>query len=114
MLPVFSKILERVVSDQIIAYFNKHDLFSQKQSGFRFGHSTQDVLLRISNSFSSAIDHGEYAGAIFLDLAKAFDCVDHSILLQKLACYGFSDSAHSWLRSFLHNRMQQVISQCSN
>ena len=67
MLPVFSKILERVVSDQIVAHLNKY-LFSQRQSGFRYGHSTQDVLLHVSNSFSGAIDCGEYVGVIFLDL----------------------------------------------
>jgi len=107
VLPVFSKILERFVSDQIIAHFNKHHLFSQRQSGFWYGHSTQDVLLHVSDSFYSAIDHEEYVGAIFLDLAKAFDCVDHSI--QKLVCYGVGDSTCLWLRSFQSNRTQQVI-----
>jgi len=51
VLPVFSKLLERVVSDQIIAHFCKYNLFSVKQSGFRYGHSTQDVLLHVSDSF---------------------------------------------------------------
>ena len=50
--------------------------------------------------FYGAIDRGKYVGAIFLDLAEVFDCVDHSILLQKLACYGFGDSAYLWLKSF--------------
>jgi len=67
------------VSDQIITHFCKHNLFSKKQSGFRYGHSTQDVLLHVSDSFLTAIDSGHYVGAVFLDLAKAFDCVNHDI-----------------------------------
>jgi len=72
VLPVFSKLLERVVSDQIVDHFHKYNLFSQKQSGFRHGYSTQDVLLHVVNSCSKAIDCGQYTGAVFLDLAKAF------------------------------------------
>ena len=86
-----------MVSDQIIAHFCKHNLSSEKQSGFRYGHSTQDVLLHVSDSFLSAIDSGHYVGAVFLDLAKAFDCVDHVILLQKLPYYG---NSVSWLTVF--------------
>ena len=79
VLPVIFKILERIVSDQIIAHFNKHDQFSQRQSGFCYGYSIQDVLQHVSNSFSGAINCGEYVGVAFINLAKAFDCVDHSI-----------------------------------
>ena len=108
VLPVFSKVLERVVFNQIVAHFNSHHLFSMKQSGFRPGHSTQDVLLHCSNSWLQAMDAGQYVGAIFLDLAKAFDCVNHDILLQKLVLYGIRGGAYDWLKSFLCGRNQQV------
>ena len=110
---MFSKILERVVSDQIVDHFHKNSLFSQKQSGFRHGYSTEDVLLHVVNSCYTAIDRGQYVGAVFLDLAKAFDCVNHAILLKKLPGYGIGGDAHSWLKSFLCNRTQQVVFQTS-
>ena len=67
VLPVFSKILEKVVSDQIVGHFLKHNLFSQKQSGFRHGFSTESVLLHVVNSCYTAIDRGQYVGAVVLD-----------------------------------------------
>ena len=111
ILPVFSKVLERVVYDQIVNHFTIHNLFSNRQSGFRAGYSTQDVLLHVSDSWLRAIDAGQYVGAIFLDLAKAFDCVNHDILLQKLDHYGIRGDTYEWMRSFLCGRTQQVCIQ---
>ena len=66
ILPVFSKVSERVVFDQVVNYFTTHDLFSNRQSGFHNGYSTQDVLLHVSDSWLiKAIDTGQYVGAIF-------------------------------------------------
>ena len=92
-------------------FIDQYDLFSQKQSGFCHGYSTEDVLLHVVNSCHTAIDHGQYAGAVFLDLAKAFDCVAYAILLKKLTGYGISGGVYSWLKSFLCDRKQQVVFQ---
>ena len=107
-MPVFSKILGRVFSNQFVDNFHKHNLFSQKQSGFHHEYSTQDVLLHVVDSCYKAIDCGQFTGAVFLDLAKTFDCVDHTISL-KLTGYGICGGVHSWLKSFLCGRAQRVV-----
>ena len=108
VLPVFSKILERVIHDQLVSYFLQHNLFSPYQSGFRPCHSTQDVLLYVVDSWRKAIDTRKFVVAGFLDLAKAFDCVNHDILLDKLTHYGVVGNAHSWFESYLCGRQQAV------
>ena len=69
------------------------------------------MLLHVSDSWLRAIDAGQYVGAIFLDLAKAFDCVNHDILLQKLNHYGIREDVYGWMKSFLCGRTQQVCVQ---
>jgi len=76
VLPVASKILERLVFDAMVSHLLEHELFSTKQSDFCPGHSTQDVLLSVTDSWLKAIEDGKFIGAAFLDFAKVFDCVD--------------------------------------
>ena len=89
VLPTLSKILERVLYNQIQSHIVRYDILCVHQSGFRPGYSTQDVLLHVTDKWLKAIDEGKYTGAVFLDLAEAFDTVDHSILCIKLSYYGF-------------------------
>ena len=88
--------------------FNRRNLFQTSSLAW---HSAQDVLLYVSDSLLQAIDTGQYVGAIFLDLAKAFDCVNHDILLQKLDCNSIEGCAYEWMKSFLCGRTQQVCVQ---
>ena len=90
VLPVLSKILERVVQLQLVDHFLHHNLISPFQSGFRPGYSTQDVLHCVIDSWLDELDKHRHVGAIFLDLAKAFDCVNHNLLLKKLSFYGLN------------------------
>ena len=114
VLPAFSKILEGVIYDLLISHFLNFNLLSEFQSGFRVSHSTQDVLLRVVDSWRKAIDDGKFVVAGFLDLAKIFDCVDHSILLSKLKQYGVVDGAYLWFESYLSDRRQCVKDTCLN
>ena len=85
--------MERVLHNLIHSHLMKFDLLCPHQSGFRSGYSTQDILLHITDKWLAAIDKGKYTGAVFLDLAKAFDTVNHSILCAKLT-YGFRGSSY--------------------
>ena len=109
MLPTLSKVLERVLHNQIVSHLAKYNLLSAHQSGFRSGYSTQDVLIYVTDKWLKAIDEGKYTGAVFLDLAKAFDTVNHRILCSKLSYYGFRGTSYDFLSNYLSDRQQRVL-----
>ena len=108
VLPIFSKLLERIVYNRIINYVDKFDIISDHQYGFRKNHSTSQALLQLYNKISAAIDRKEFTVGIFLDLSKAFDTVNHDILFDKLEHYGIRGVALDWMKNYFHNRLQFV------
>jgi Reverse transcriptase (RNA-dependent DNA polymerase) len=104
LLCTASKILEKVVHDQILNYVNGLNLMDPLQSGYRKLFSTSTALLRIAEDIRLAIFKREVVLVVFLDYSKAFDCVDHKLLLHKLKQLNFSDSTLKWLQSYLSNR----------
>ena len=99
ILPIVSKVFEKHVTKHLFAYLNKYKLLHEAQSGFRKHHSCQTALIKLINDWLSHIDRGNIVGAIFFDLKKAFDVVDHEMLLQKLALYGVRGTSLRWFES---------------
>ena len=108
ILPIISKIIERHISDQVKEYLNRHKLLYERQSGFRNNHSCESALTAIIDDWITAIDKNKIVGTVLLDLSKAFDLVDHKILLSKLRCYQFGEGSLTWFESYLTQRQQQV------
>ena len=108
ILPSFSKFIERIVYNRFLEYFNKYNILSDKQYGFRKNHSTSLALVNLYDKISTAIDQKEIAVGIFLDLSKAFDTVNHGILFDKLKHYGIRGLAFEWVKSYFSNRLQFV------
>ena len=108
ILLAFSKFLEKVMYDKMIDFINKHNILFENQYGFRSQHSTSLALIRLIDQISSSIDSKKFCAGIFLDLSKAFDTVNHEILLNKLENYGFRGTALQWVRNYLSSRKQYV------
>lgn len=109
ILPIVKKISERIVYNQLYNYLIRNNLLSKNQSGFRSNHSTVTSLLHSTNEFYTNADNGMVTGVIFIDLKKAFDSVNHEILLRKLDLYGLKGMTLRWFGSYLSNRFQKSL-----
>ena len=107
VIPVVSKVLEKLVYGQLYHYLNDNKLLSSCQSGFRSLHSTITALLEATNSWSVNIDNGFLNGVVFIDLKKAFDTIDHEIILRKMSYFGADQESITWFQSYLSNRTQR-------
>ncbi len=109
LLPTLSKVIERLVSFQVCKYLDNHNLFNSYQSGFRPLHSTGTALLDICNHLLDALDNGKVSVLTLLDFSKAFDTINHDLLLAKLKSLGFMSSSILWFQSYLSYRQQRVV-----
>ena len=108
VLPFFSKIFERYLYDRLCEFFEKNSLFSSFQFGFRKGLSTQDAILNLTEYLYETLNNKEIAICIFIDYQKAFDTINHKILLSKLVKYGIRGKPLELFRDYLSNRQQRV------
>jgi hypothetical protein len=116
VLPLFSKVFEKCMATRLVSFINKFSLISPHQFGFIKKVSTVDALINFSEYIYGALNEKKHCISVFIDLKKAFDTVNHAVLLQKLSCYGIRGLPLDWMTSYLLNRQQcvKVGSQFSN
>jgi len=109
MLPAASKVAEMYIVNILTDHLERNNLLHPLQSGFRRGHSTQSLLLYLTDSWYKSLDRGDMVGVVYLDIAKAFDTINHSLLLHKLKVqFNLSDQLCQWIKCYLSNRVQAV------
>lgn len=110
ILPVLSKIFEKILFEQIYAFVLQNDILPSSQCGFRKGHSTSVALTSVVDDIILARDRGKDVALVLLDFSKAFDTINHDLLCAKLCYYGFGDESVNLMTSYLCNRKQKIFS----
>ena len=108
LLSIFEKILEKLMYNRMYDFLNKHEILYKYQFGFRKNHSTVLALVEMIDNLYNNIDNNNVTVGVYLDLQKAFDTVDHNILLYKLNVYGIRGLVLDWFRDYLSDRKQFV------
>ena len=106
VLSILSKLFEKLGFDQLYRYLNRNNLLSPSQSGFKTLHSTVSSLLKETDDWYSTLDDSELVDVVFVDLKKAFDTINHSLLCSELKHYGVQKEELQWLNSYLSERKQ--------
>ena len=105
LLPIISKLIEKIIHQQMQEYLDDNKILYKFQSGFRSNHSTDTCLSYLNDKILNGFGKGLLTGLVAIDLQKAFDTIDHCILIQKLALLGFSKKSQAWFKSYLSNRL---------
>ena len=108
VLPCFSKILERIIYNRLYSFFSENNILYKKQFGFQKQYSTDHAIVHLVNEILKSFESNYYTLGVFIDLTKAFDTVDHNILLKKLFHYGVRGNNLKLLQSYLQNRKQYI------
>lgn len=108
LLTTFSKIFEKILANRLVKFFRKHEIFCPAQHGYMNKKNTTTAVFELTQKVIEALERGKIPIGLFLDLSKAFDCVDHDILLKKLKAYGIRDNQLKLIKSYLKGRKQKV------
>lgn len=109
LLPLPGKMLEKLIHARLFTYLEANNILTVKQGGFRPGHSTTLTATSLIKDILDAHNVGKLTAAIFVDLRKAFDTIDHTILLTKLYDYGIRNNPLRWFESYLTSRQQRTM-----
>ena len=108
LVPVMGEIFEKVMYNRVSNFLTRFNILGKSQYGFQKQKSTEDAIMDLNTKIINAMEEKQHSCAVFLDFAKAFDTVNHNILINKLHHYGIRGPAFSWLQSYLSNREQCV------
>jgi len=108
LLTAMSKILEIIMFRRLEQHLESNNILTTDQFGFRKGVHIENAVFSLPNNIITSLNQRQWVGGIFCNLTAAFDCVNHTILLNKLHYYGIRGKCHLWFKSYLENRKQRV------